>query len=70
MMTKIMAKANFDKYAGGGGGVPCNKAGIEQCLAYHGKGLCQTGCHHASDYKPLPVAAVVEMYTYISDGCR
>ena len=68
-MKKIMENVNFDKSAGEGGGVPCDKAGNERCLTYHGNGLCQMGCRHTADHKQLPNAAVAEMYTYISDGC-
>ena len=64
-MKKIMEKANFDKSAC----VPCNEAGNERCLTFHVKGSCQTRCRHATDHRKLSDSAVLEMYSYISDGC-
>ena len=65
-MKQIMEEANFD----GKLCVPCNEAGNKQCLTFHAKVSCQTGCRHAADHKKLPDAAVTERYSYISDGYR
>ena len=69
-ITKIIENADFDKSAGEGRGVPCDENGKPHCLTYHGKGSCQSGCKKAYSHKPLPDAAVGEMYTFFDAGCR